>query len=791
VKPERRPRKGHTENEFVKAIRFFLFGVITWFVASTASELIGNQMNATAVGQKVGRIILAAAVVVVPLILVVWLILYLRARGRDPDEATGDSEQLAPLEPPVWHRPAPLYDRDEELLKAVQLVLAHGVVAVVGPRDIGTTAVAETVAQKLIDEHDAQAEKTVRFDLRGRSTRRPDDARATAGRILSSFGLDEPADDTAEVLANAARRLVRLFSRHYDTLMLDNVSVPEQVSWLVREWPFGTRQRLILAGGTAISSVVEDCTVPVGELGLLGLREIWYAELDEPDSPRIPRLPWRWGRRNADTGTGMSDNVKDLLTACFGRPRAVKAFAQEIRRPGSTVTVESLLMTVRSDGPVDGQLERVWTAILDHIRDELSAPAVWLLHALAELPVTDLTSGTIAAMAARHSEPADDPLEELRTRNLVQKTKGRYRMPSEVRRAIIGTTKEADRRAVALEAIPALLRHYVEQTDQWAVRHDPAQRWFHDEEPSLRPLFSPENYLDERLLALVIEDLPRIADALETWYVREQQSSGLLTVNRGLRTLAEQADRPGLAGLAAIRMATAHRMAGQLGEASEMLNTAAELATRLRDNRAAAELNVREHVERALLGMTGALDPEALHRAEIELSRILAPRRARPTVSGVTSALINLGALCVQQSRPVDAREHLRRAEKLADGNGDIGSQAHAIELQGVAVSQQSDELHDAVELWQRAKERFIRIGDEQGEARCLQHLGSAALVDSKVAGQLRDGRPHALDKRAAADVALPLLERSKRLRAGQPDTTLVDHYLAKARERLELPGEE
>jgi ABC-type sugar transport system permease subunit len=83
------------------------------------------------------------------------------------------------------------------------------------------------------------------------------------------------------------------------------------------------------------------------------------------------------------------------------------------------------------------------------------------------------------------------------------------------------------------------------------------------------------------------------------------------------------------------------------------------------------------------------------------------------------------------------------------------------------------------------AKELFVKVGEEQGEARCLQHLGSAALTDPRVAGQIHDGRPTPLTQQEAAAAALPLLTRAKQLRAGQPDTTLVDHYLALATDRL------
>ncbi|MFD1049509.1 hypothetical protein ACFQ1S_30230, partial [Kibdelosporangium lantanae] len=151
-------------------------------------------------------------------------------------------------------------------------------------------------------------------------------------------------------------------------------------------------------------------------------------------------------------------------------------------------------------------------------------------------------------------------------RNLVLEVDGRYRMPTEIRRAIVGTTKDVDRQRYAVQAIPALLKFHTDQ-----IGHRPGVLvWFHDEERSLRPLFDPENYLDEELLTEVMRYLPEIADALEAWYVREQQSSGLLAVNQGLHVLADRAHLPDLAALTAIRMATAHRMADRLGEANEM-----------------------------------------------------------------------------------------------------------------------------------------------------------------------------------------------------------------------------
>lgn len=216
-----------------------------------------------------------------------------------------------------------------------------------------------------------------------------------------------------------------------------------------------------------------------------------------------------------------------------------------------------------------------------------------------------------------------------------------------------------------------------------------------------------------------------------------------------------------------------------------MLDIAAAQAARLEDDRHRAELDIREHNERALLCMTAGT---GLEEAEAALNRILASLPADAGRPGVTVAWINLGALCLQQNRPADALDHLRRAETVAREGRDAGCEAQAIELQGVALGQRDGELIEAIPLWQRALDLFVHSGEEQGEARCLQHLGSAALVDPRVAGLLRDGHPTPLSEREAAEVALPLLTRSKLLRTGQPDTGLVDHYLELARRRLGPP---
>ncbi|HEV2778452.1 MAG TPA: hypothetical protein VGX25_03545 [Actinophytocola sp.] len=432
---------------------------------------------------------------------------------------------------------------------------------------------------------------------------------------------------------------------------------------------------------------------------------------------------------------------------------------------------------------------RIWPAepSVDDVRAGLSADALWLLHVLAELPVTARTRDAISAVLTARGKVSGDPLEELRIRNLVEESDGRYRLPVEVRRTLGATTTEEDRGARAREAVPALVRHYAQQVTRWAARLTSdaiATDWFGDAEPSLRPLFDTDGYRDERLLELVIDDLASIARALEVWYVREQLSEGLLAVNDAVRELAERAGRLDLAGSAAIRMAIAHRMAGRRAQAGRMLDVAAEYASRV-SGPAAAELAVRQQVERAWLAMLGS-DEMAVLRAKGQLERIVVTRKPEDRTD-VTAALIALGALCMRRDLPDEALDYLRLAERMADDRGDLGSKAQAVELQGVVLAYQLGLPLGAVPLWQWAITLFVHIGDAHGEARCLRYLGSAALDDPRVAGLLRDGHPTELDAREAAEVAQPLLARAKALmqRAGLPDTRRVDDLLREASSRL------
>lgn len=416
--------------------RLDLFAAITGLLAIIWSDRISEEIAPWAL----------PVTVLLGIVYLVGRVLVAR-RQRRLEQAAVDAEELQPrllpLTPPVWHRPDPLFGRDAEVRQALISVREAGYAVIAGPRDVGTSAVAATVVARLVDDG-GDPRDVRRFDLRSRSTSGPDDTIATAGRIVAAFGIDEPSEDTERVLSRSARRVVAALGER-GILLLDNVSNPEQVAWLVREWPPGGA-RLVVAGETAVAKAAGDRAVELDALDRAHLRAIWDAELATPEAGVRSRLREWLGRRRDS-----ADGVVELLDAGLGRPSAVKAFAQEIRRPGSTVTLDGLLAALHSTGPLDGPLERVWSAILNNIRAGLSAEASWLLHALAELPVTGLTRGAVAALL----DAADlAPLEELRIRNLVREQGGRYRLPQEIRRAIVATTEPDRRREVALRRCP-------------------------------------------------------------------------------------------------------------------------------------------------------------------------------------------------------------------------------------------------------------------------------------------------------------------------------------------------
>ena len=284
-------------------------------------------------------------------------------------------------------------------------------------------------------------------------------------------------------------------------------------------------------------------------------------------------------------------------------------------------------------------------------------------------------------------------------------------------------------------------------------------------EPQLRELLLTEKPRDE-----TADDLARICDALEVWYLRRSEPGALLELSEFLSAVADACGRRDLAELAAARAATAYRLMGDLEAASTRLGVSDNVATH---TRTAAALTTRRQVERALLHLARAeLAPAGNDRDEAVLNardRLDDARLSRPgpDLAAEVAIYINRAIVHLYQQDPEGALDQLRPAVARATAAGDISGQAHALELTGVAAWMQRSP-HEAKRWWQHAEHLYAEVDEREGRARCLQHLGSAEVA----AGRLRSARE--------------LLEQSALLRTSESE--ILARYLEAARETAAPP---
>ncbi len=305
-----------------------------------------------------------------------------------------------------------------------------------------------------------------------------------------------------------------------------------------------------------------------------------------------------------------------------------------------------------------------------------------------------------------------------------------------------------------------------EEAEQWmiALGSDAggmaAAEWYSMNEPQLREVLLTEKPRDE-----TADDLARICDALEVWYLRRSEPGALLELSEFLSAVADACGRRDLAELAAARAATAYRLMGDLEAASTRLGVSDNVATH---TRTAAALTTRRQVERALLHLARAeLAPAGNDRDEAVLNardRLDDARLSRPGPDLAAEIAIYINRAIVQLYRqdPEGALDQLRPAVARATAAGDISGQAHALELTGVAAWMQRSP-HEAKRWWQHAEHLYAEVDEREGRARCLQHLGSAEVA----AGRLRSARE--------------LLEQSSLLRTSESE--ILARYLEAARE--------
>ncbi|MFD2080152.1 hypothetical protein SAMN05421678_10515 [Actinopolymorpha cephalotaxi] len=571
--------------------------------------------------------------------------------------------------------------------------------------------------------------------------------------------------------------------------------------------------------------------VTLAPVGTETLRAVWEAA----GGPSVPPGGWLDG----------------VLPRCGGLPKAAHDLAREYTRLGGPWTPDELLRALDGSAGRPG-MELVWTVILERTGGSLSRRARLLLGALAELSVTELTVEAIEAVRGSlddlidilergedllpggRPDPAPDPVAELRDRRLVRETAaGRYRLPDEIRTVIRAPGTTAEGAAGAAVARQALVRHYATLARTWMRALDSARgaaaaaRWFQTTEPLLNALLagapreeSPELgagstpgagpwFLGRGLGAGLgagsgpgprdgsgaglVDDLCTLADALDRWRARTGRPGNPAGQPVEFVRVLRQSRRPDLAQLARIRQAATLRQEGRLAEAEAELERAAHTPLPVRHRRYASALQARRHHETALqqLALAAAADdPTAagvrLRDAEQELNLCWAALPVRD-VSGEVTTLLTMAEVHLRQGLPGRALDRLDLAEVRAVDTADPSGLAYTHELRGVAAWMQG-RSPAAVVRWQRALTGFRQIADTAGQARCLQHLGSAVLVAPELTGLLLEERRRPHDEVAAARQAQAWLERSRRLRSGPP-TAVAEEYLTLARRHARRGG--
>jgi hypothetical protein len=325
------------------------------------------------------------------------------------------------------------------------------------------------------------------------------------------------------------------------------------------------------------------------------------------------------------------------------------------------------------------------------------------------------------------------------------------------------------------QRVPRSLTADAEAAERWLVGLGSdtsgmaAAEWFEAEEPRLRRLVA--KYAASPAAA---DALATICDALDAWYVRQRRPADLLELAERLAALADHAGRRDLKEVAAARAATAHRLAGDLDAATRELGRSAELAAR---GPTAASVRARREVEWALSNLAradasapGADLAEHLACAQDRLADAAAAL-PRADLAGDTAIHLNLGLVALYRQDTDTALDHLGLAAARALTTRDVDTQAHAHELAGV-VAWSQDNPREAVAWWRHAERLYSDVADREGRARCLQHLGSAALRSASVATLLRH------TDEAASGVARRLLEESARLRTGSQGHLVLEYYL-------------
>jgi len=660
--------------------------------------------------------------------------------------------------------PSNLVGRDADVEAVVESLINGQVVAVVGRRGVGTSAVAVHAAARVAGRF---PEIPTYMDLRGLSNRPPHTAESALHQLMSRVGLAEPRSLQRRDLDEAARRLQAWYAEHRTLLFLNNVDDPRQVSRL-----------LPMSGGCAV--------VLAGSLDLEALPRVRIRRLDELSEAAAVELLSVVG--GADRVGQDPAAARDLVTECGRQPLAVRLLGQLLRDRDWPLRqfVDEMRRSARASrhfppGEQPDSLSRVWDAADVTYRD-LSPEQRRVFRLLALVPTIEIGRNAAAAVAGLPPERATRALDELARRGLIESARpGYYR----VRQLLAGSASyhliSEDSQRQRQRARFRLARYYALLAEQYAEpllfahkRNDDSPttalvetegyRWFRREHATLLRLITSPAPDDE--LTRAKPWMWRLAMGLCTWYAVEGRLDAWQTVCEAILQMpAPQGFRTRLTGTTRMwatevaywahnELGVLYRRRGRTDNAYSELERALRIATQWRlRSRAQVETN---------LGLV-LVDKGQLDRAIRHLEQGL-KLRARSDVRGRAISQLGLGIACLHAELHDSARRHLSHAANEFERLGDRAGQAAALNALGLVLAGQGDRT-GIREHWDLARQHYADVGDELGEASVLLNVG---------ADRLRD-RP---DQAAACR---RILTESLQLRKGQPETI----YTALAHQRL------
>ncbi|MFF2550468.1 hypothetical protein ACFVUS_05675 [Nocardia sp. NPDC058058] len=378
---------------------------------------------------------------------------------------------------------------------------------------------------------------------------------------------------------------------------------------------------------------------------------------------------------------------------------------------------------------------------------------------LRDLPVRDFEIGILldvlaAIGTARARLPAGSALPEPRTGTataisaelvrrgvLEQLTSGRCRVaraPAEPDTAAVRSLPEW--RAACFE----LIRRRAEHATGWAAalddpeRSTTARQWFRIEEPRLRRLLERCADTPELTrLRMAVPQLAVIADALDSWYARIGKGENDTGVATAMTRITPEPHRSLPPGGGTPPPADAARFGfPAIGELARIrADPAYTPPRRIRPRALLTNLRARAGHRWALAELDSAA-PE-LDRVATALEAAWW-RLPREDTAGEVCALLNLALVHLRQGRLDAARDRLELAETLAEDGRDPAGLAHVHEVLGI-LDWAAGAPRRALRCWQSALGEWRALDDRLGIARCLQHLGSVAVLDPDLGAHLLD----------------------------------------------------